>query len=139
MIEYKMKPIQFGIVGIVLQAVGLVAFILISNTGVSALGKPIVVGLTLLGVTLLLWHGIKQAKTRQAALFVLPALLALGYVVAFHVVGALGSPGLLRDMEFTPEYLLSVSRVTAIVFLFYVVAAMLLYFVNAKKTLIRKT
>jgi hypothetical protein len=124
-----MRPIHFGIAGTVLQGVGLAAFILISGMGIATVGKPIVIGLTLVSVALLLWHGVKQAKTR-AALCLLPALLALGYVIAFHAVGALGFSGLLRDMEFSADYLLSVLRVTAIVFVLYVIGTALLYFVS---------
>lgn len=124
-----MKPIRFGVTGTVLQGVGLAAFVLISRTGIANVGKPIVIGLTLVSVALLLWHGVKQVKTRTA-LCLLPALLALGYVVAFHAVGALGFRGLLRDMEFSADYLLSVFRVAAIVFVLYAIGTALLYFVS---------
>lgn len=125
----KMKPVRFGLAGMVLQGAGLAAFILISRTNISTVGKPVVIGLTLVSVALLLWHSVKQAKT-PAVIFMLPALLALGYIVAFHAVGAMGFHGLLRDMEFSADYLLSVLRVTGIVFVAYVVGTALLYFVS---------
>lgn len=125
----KMKPGRFCVVGMALQGMGLVAFILISRTSIATVGKPVVIALTLASVALLLWHSVKQAKTPMV-IILLPALLALGYTVALHAVGAIGFRGLLRDIEFSTDYLLSVLRVTGIVFVLYVIGTTLLYFVG---------
>ena len=124
-----MNPVRFGLVGMVFQGIALVAFILISHTNIATFGRPVVIGLMLFSVALLLWPNVKQAKT-PAVIFFRPALLALGYVVAFHEVGAMEFHGLLRDKEFSAEYFLSVLRVTGVVFVLYVIGTALLYFIS---------
>ncbi|MEN6544240.1 hypothetical protein [Parvibaculum sp.] len=126
-----MKLIRFGVMGIALQGMGLAAFILISRTSVATIGKPAVIGLTVVSVASLLWRSVTQAKT-PTVIFLLPALLALGYAIAFHVVGVFGFRGLLRDAEFSVDYLLSVLRVTGIVFVLYAIGTASLYFVGKK-------
>jgi hypothetical protein len=124
-----MKAIRFAVVGLVVQALGLASFILISRTSVAAVGKPAVIGLMLTGIALLLWREIKQAKT-PVTLLQFPVLLALGYAIAFHLVGAVGFRGLVRDVEFSGDYLLSVLSTTGVVFVVYAIAAALLYFLD---------
>ncbi len=124
-----MKLIHFGLAGAALQGSGLILFILISRTDIAPVGRAVVIGLTLLSLALLLWNGIKKAKN-WVTLLLLPTLLALGYVVAFYAIGFLGFHGLLRDMGFSADYLLSVLRVTAVVFVLYVIGTGLLCFVR---------
>jgi hypothetical protein len=125
----KMKLVRFGIAGMILQGLGVAAFILICRTNVAAVGKPAVVGLTMVAVAMLLWFAIKQAKT-WVVLLQLPVLLAIGYSIAFHLVGLLGFRGLLRDTEFSPDYLLSVLGTTGILLVLYIIGATFLYFVD---------
>jgi hypothetical protein len=129
--DLTMKPVRFGIAGVVLQGIFLAAFILISRTSIAAMGKPVVIGLALICMVVLLWQGVKEAQTR-ATLFRLPLLLALGYIIAFHVVGVLGFRGLLRDWDFSADYLMSVLRVTIIVFVLYAIGTALLYLLRTK-------
>ncbi len=65
------------------------------------------------------------------SLWPLPEVLAVGYIIAFHLVGLVGFGGLTRDIH-PPygEYLLSVLRVTVGLFLVYVIATALLFALN---------
>ena len=123
----NMKLLTSGILGVVLQGACLVAFVLTSRTSFADTRKPLVITLACLVVVLLLWRGVRNASN-PASLCLLPVMLAVGYVVAFHLAGEVGFPGLLRDVH-SPysEYLGSVSRVTAILFFLYGIVTVLLF------------
>ena len=122
-----MKLVQFGIFGIILQAVCLIAFILISRTTFAHLGEPIVISVGCLSVGFLLWRGVRNASG-ATSLCLFPIVLAVGYTIAFHLVGAIGFPGLMRDI-YPPygEYLWSVLRVTVVLLLVYGIITALLF------------
>lgn len=122
-----MKLVQFSIFGIILQAVCLIAFILISRTTFADLGKPIVISAGCLSVGFLLWRGVRNASG-PTSLCLLPVVLAVGYTIAFHLVGAIGFPGLMRDIH-PPygEYVLSVLRVALALLLAYGIITALLF------------
>jgi hypothetical protein len=117
-----MKIVQFSIFSVVLQGLLLSAFILVSRTTFAELGKPVVICLAFLSVGLLLWQGVRRASDFKS-LCLLPVILAIGYVLAFHLVGEFFFPGLLRDV-YLPHgaYLWSVLRVTLVLFLGYGIA-----------------
>lgn len=120
-----MKTITRGILGIVLQAVCLIAFIEVSRTSIAEIGKPLVVLLSALSVLLFLWNWLKSEE-RKIILWI-PALLAVGYSIAFHLVGLVGFPGLLADVSLSVDYAKSVLSVTAIMFGGYSIATGFLY------------
>ena len=120
-----MKLFWFGILGLLFQGAGLAAFILVSRFSDSTLGKLIVVAITGLAVCTVLWEGVRRSKGIPAACL-LPILLTLGYVVAFHVLGILGFTGLLND-AWPPwlDYFLSVLRGGGILMAMYGLATLL--------------
>ena len=120
-----MKTIARGILGIVLQAVCLIAFIVVSRTSVAEIGKPFVVLLSVLSVLLFLWCWLRNEERR--VILWIPALLAIGYSIAFHLVGLVGFPGLLADVSMSADYAKSVLSVTAIMFGCYSIATGFLY------------
>jgi hypothetical protein len=122
-----MKLVQFSIFGMILQSVCLIAFILISRTTLADLGKPIVISLACLGVAFLLWRGVRNASG-PTSLCLLPVVLAVGYIVAFHLVGIIGFRGLMRDIH-PPygEYLWSVLRVAVVLLVVYSIVTALLF------------
>ena len=124
------KLIRFSILGIALQGTSLLVFVLISRTNLAALGKPSVISLAGLSVGILLWRGVRNA-TDSTSLFLLPLTLAVGYIIAFHLLGVIGFAGLLTDLH-SPydEYFWSVFRVTVGLFLLYGIATVLLFMVN---------
>jgi hypothetical protein len=89
-----MKFAQFAILGTILQGAFLIAFILVSRGRFAGVGKPLVITLACLSVTLILGVGVRNAKD-STSLCLLPVMLAVGYVIAFHLVGEIGFPGLL--------------------------------------------
>jgi hypothetical protein len=120
-----MKTIKRGILGVVLQAVCLIAFIEVSRTSIAGIGKPLVVLLSVLSVLLFLWNWLKNEKRR--IILWIPVLLAVGYSIAFHLVGLVGFPGLLADISLSADYAKSVLSVTAIMFGCYSIATGFLY------------
>jgi hypothetical protein len=121
-----MKLFKLTIAGFLIQALGLIAFILVSRTSVAAIGKPAVIALFTLALMLVLWFSFKWISTRSSLIY-LPALLAFGYVVAFHVVGMVAFHGLLSDWDFSLGYLLLLLRMAAIMFVLYAIAAGFLF------------
>lgn len=114
-----MKMVQFSILSVVLQGFLLIAFVLVSRTTFAELGKPLVICLALLTVGLLLWREVRRTRDFKF-LCLIPFILAIGYIFAFHLVGEFVFPGLLRDV-YLPygAYLWSVLRVTLVLFLGY--------------------
>jgi hypothetical protein len=120
----------FSAMGILYQSISLAAFMFIAQTGFAELGKPLVVGAAILASALLVWIWIRSIE-KAIWIFLVPAALAVGYLVAFHLVGVLFFPGLLGD--FYPPYIdyaLAVMRVTANVFVLYAIGTALLVLLN---------
>ncbi len=120
-----MKTIARGILGIVLQAVCLIAFIEVSRTSIAEIRKPLVVLLSVLSALLFLWNWLKNEERR--IILWIPVLLAVGYSITFHLVGLVGFPGLLADDSLSADYAISVLSVTAIMFSCYSIATGFLY------------
>jgi hypothetical protein len=125
-----MRLFWFGILGLLVQGVGLAAFMLVSRSSVATFGKLTVVIITGLAVCTLLWEGVRRSK-RIVAVCTLPVLLTLSYVAAFHLLGVLGFPGLLKD-AWPPwlDYFLSVLYVSGILLAMYALATLLFFAVN---------
>lgn len=125
-----MKLVSFGIFGLLIQGAGLAAFMVVSRSSVATLGKPAVIVITGLVVCTLLWEGVRRSKGILSACL-LPVMLALGYTVAFHLLGVLGFPGLLSDAK-QPwfDYSLSVLRVTGTLLVLYGLLTVLFFAIN---------
>jgi hypothetical protein len=125
-----MKIFWFGILGLLVQGVGLAAFMLVSRLSDATLGKLTVVVITGLAVCTLLWEGVRRSK-RILTVCALPFLLTLSYVVAIHLLGVLGFHGLLKD-AWPPwlDYFLSVLYVSGILLVIYGLTTLLFFAVN---------
>jgi hypothetical protein len=125
-----MRILLFGILGVLIQGAGLGAFILVSRSSIAGFGKPAIVVVTGLAICALLWEGVRRSK-RIFTVCLLPITLALGYVLAFHLLGLLGFPGLLSD-AWPPwlDYALAVVRVTGYLLVLYGVATVLFFAIN---------
>jgi hypothetical protein len=111
-----MRYRMFALTSIVLNSCLLSAFIVAARIDSSNLGKPVIITVGFASVTLLLWHALRDA-THNNAVLVCPLLLALGYVIAFNVLGLLAFPSLLRDVAASlTDYLWSLVKVTGILF-----------------------
>lgn len=125
-----MRLFRFGTFGLLVQGAGLAAFIVVSRSSIAVLGKPAVIILTGLAVCMLLWEGVRRSKQMLAACL-LPLTLALGYDVAFYLLGLLRFPGLLSGAkELSLDYLLSLLYVTGTLFALYSVATVLFLAIN---------
>jgi hypothetical protein len=92
-----MRTFIVAVAGLVLQTIGLVAFVGVSTVSWNASGKWLVIGVSALAMgLLLLWANSPYRFSRSV---VQSALLALGFLIAHHALGILFSPGLLKDIE----------------------------------------
>lgn len=125
-----MRLFWFGTLGLLAQGVGLAAFMLISRSNGATAGKLTVVVLTGLAICALLSEGVRRSRG-ILGVCPLPVLLTLGYVVAIHLLGVLGFPGLLKD-ACPPwvDYLLSVLYVSGILLTIYGLATLLFFAAN---------
>ncbi len=117
----------FCAIGVFYQAASLAAFMLVARTGFADVGKPLVVGVAMPASALLMWIWIRSIK-KAIGIFLVPAALAIGYAVAFHLVGVVLFPGLLGDF-YPPffDYALAVLRVTSNVFVLFGVGTALIF------------
>jgi hypothetical protein len=122
-----MRLFLFGVVGLLIQGAGLAAFMEVSRSGNAAMGKLAIVVITGLAICALLWEGVRRSK-RVLTVCLLPFALAFGWVLAFHLLGLLGFPGLLND-AWPPwlDYVLSVLRVTGYLLVMYGLATALFF------------
>jgi hypothetical protein len=122
-----MKLFWFGILGLLVQGTGLAAFMLVSRSSDAMVGKITVVVIVGLAVCTLLWEGVRRSKG-ILTVCALPFLLTLSYVLAIHLLGMLGFPGLLRD-AWPPwlDYFLSVLRMSGDLLVMYGLATALLF------------
>ena len=127
--------IRFGIAGFLIQIGALWAFILISRTDYAPYGKPLVIALVILVLGTLLWHEVR--KTPGCGRFcLLPLVLSLGYLVAFHLLDLIGFRGLMKDLQFDIDYLWSILRALATVSFLYGIAT--LAFALLARTMFRR-
>jgi hypothetical protein len=123
----------FSVIGVLYQAVFLAAFMSVAQTEFAEVGKPLVVGATILSSALLVWIWVHSIKKTMWIILV-PASLAVGYTIAFHLVGVALFPGLLSDF-YAPflDNALSVLRVTANVFVTYGIGIALIVLLQRSK------
>jgi hypothetical protein len=115
----------FTVFGILLQALGIGLFSAVSRTNWSSFGQPIVLLGMGLSLFILLWRTLKKRR-KARAIVVAGVCLAVGYVLAFHIVGAIAFPGLLRDLH-SNGYVGSVFRVFIIAAVLHSVFAATLF------------
>jgi hypothetical protein len=121
-----MKITRLALVGVILQMILLATFILVSRSEHAQLGKSVVIGVAMLGMMGLFLYAVKVHTIQQ--LILLSGLLAIGYILGFHILGILYFPGLLKDFdEWSTDYLQSALAVTATLFAIYVIAVLVLF------------
>ena len=128
--ELSVKLFGFGIFGLLVQGAGLTAFVLVSRSSFAAVGKPAIIVIAGLAICTLLWEGVCRSKG-ILTVCLMPLLLAVGYDVAFHLLGMLGFPGLLSDAR-QPwlDYGLSILHVTITLLILYGLATALFFASN---------
>lgn len=114
-----LRFLGFSAIGVLYQSMSLAAFMFVSGTRFADVGKPLVVGAAMLSTALLVWIWVRSMQ-KKLWLISVPGALAIGYVVAFHLVGLVLFPGLLGD--FYPPYIdyaLAVLRVASNAFVLF--------------------
>lgn len=112
-----MNVLRLAGLGVLVQAIALVLFILVSHSEIGLVGKPIVIALACVAMMFILWHAIKKLSRFELMFF--PILLACGYVISFYGLGAAFFPGLLKDFEWSSEEALATLRVFSVVVVLY--------------------
>ena len=120
-----MKLFRLAFIGFLLQLFGIAGFIAVSRTSVGPLGKPAIIMLVAIFIALVIWASFKVIGLLGSVVY-LPGLLAVDYVIAFHVVGITIFPGLLRDWGLSLDYFVSLLRVAGVVFVLFAVTSILL-------------
>ena len=92
-----MRIIRLSLAGVAVQAISLALFAIVSRTRATAIGKPSVYGLALVGIVFVIWRAV-IGRTGWISLCLLPLLLGFGYIAAWHLVGAIWFKGLLWDV-----------------------------------------
>ena len=120
----------FSAIGVLYQSISLAAFIFVARTDFAYVGKRLVVGAAILTTALMVWIWIRSMQETRW-LILAPASLAVGYSLAFHLVGVMFFPGLLGDF-YPPflDYALAVLRVTGSVFVIFALGTAFLVFLN---------
>lgn len=109
------NPVRFWalifLLGSVIQITGICLFSATSMTRWSQFGQPIALGLTFVALVALLWFAFRNRNKPRA---IVPVGVGLGaaYLLAFHVVGIVIFPGLLREVA-AQRYWISLIRVFA--------------------------
>lgn len=124
-----MKIARWAVIGFVLQAALLIAFIYASRLDEVMFGKPVVIAFAVGAMGLLLWRATRV--TSRLELIAICATLAVGYMVAFHAVGFLWFPGLLKDLDgLSWAYARSIVAVVGVVFAVYTVTSMAMFWLQ---------
>lgn len=97
--------------GTLVQILGISLFSSTSTTGWSRIGQPTALGVTLLGIIALLWFAFTN-RNRPGTIILAGVALGAAYMLAFHLVGIVSFPGLLRDAD-AQGYWISILRVFA--------------------------
>jgi hypothetical protein len=125
-----MKIARWAVVGFILQAALLIAFVYASRLNEVMFGKPAVMAFAVGSMGLLLWRAARV--TSRLELIAICATLAVGYMAAFHVVGFLLFPGLLKDLDgLSWAYARSIIAVVGAVFAVYAVTSMVMFWFQA--------
>lgn len=126
-----MRIARWSVIGFILQATLLVAFIYASRLDEVMFGKPIVIAFAVGAMGLLLWRAARV--TLRLELIAICASLAVGYMVAFHSVGFLWFPGLLKDLDgLSWAYIRSIVAVAGVLFAVYTVISMAMWEIQGR-------
>jgi len=121
-----MRILRFGVVGVLVQAAALAAFILVSRSSWARTGKPLVMSLAVLAIGLVLWREIR-CSSGIASLFWLPVVLSFGWLLAVEALGAVAFPGLLTDSHWDIDYLFDSVRILVDLTIVYGIATIALF------------
>lgn len=120
-----MNLLRIASLGIFAQAIGLIAFILVSRSDTAGLAKQAVIGVTIVAMLLLLWMGVQHLTFGRRV--VLAGLLAIGYIITWEILGITFFPGLLKDFELLSlDNLRASTQVALFVFLLYAIGSVVL-------------
>jgi hypothetical protein len=118
------------VIGTVVQAAGIAGYMVVSlRNPMATSGKTIAFAVIMVGVGALVWREMRRGASLGALLGV-SGLLAVGYVVAFVMLGTFTFHGLLIGAEMSGRYAMTMLRVGINVFVIYAIGTMLLFLVR---------
>lgn len=92
------QALKYILIGIVIETVGLLGFILLSKLPDSHLTKPTVLIFSGVSVIALIWVAARYLPFRS--LVAIATGLTIGFIAVFQVLGFLFFPGLVKDVHF---------------------------------------
>ncbi len=117
-----MRIFIVAMIGFAIQAIGLVTFITTAKSSWAATTKPVVIGTTVLALAVLLLFANNQYRFLRSV--AISALLALGYLVAYHTLGILFFPALLMDLQIPSiEHMRAVMPIFGLLFVLYLMGS----------------
>jgi 4-hydroxybenzoate polyprenyltransferase len=120
--------VKLGAWAILLHALGLFAFVCVSERLPHPLLKSLCIVMTGAAAVAVLYVFIRK-RSGVVAIVAASFVMAVGYQLAFHAIGLLGLRGLLRDVG-SGEYMMSLLAVTGTVFAGYLVVTAVLALIN---------
>ncbi|HWZ58138.1 MAG TPA: hypothetical protein VNW46_04105 [Gemmatimonadaceae bacterium] len=125
-----MRYVWLFVIGTVVQAAGIAGYMVVSlRNPMATSGKTIAFAVIMVGVGALVWREMRRGASFGALLGV-SGLLAVGYVVAFVVLGTFTFHGLLIGAEMSGRYAMTMLRVGINVFVIYAIGTALLALVR---------
>jgi hypothetical protein len=121
-----MSVLMFGLIGLATQLALLAIFISVSRSAFASTGKPIVLVVAFVALSLIIWSAVNRTK-KVTHVLALPPVLALGYLIAFYLLGLIAFPGLLSEATTSSDYIGSVLRVGCALLVIYATATGVLY------------
>jgi hypothetical protein len=107
------------LVGVIVQTAGLTAFAYIANTELADVLKPAIYLAAGMAVAAIQWQVVRSSKARKAEFVLTPALLAIGFSLAYLIAGKLRFHLLLNGLDWSFDSLRGVARSTIWVLLLY--------------------
>ena len=120
---------QFGLLGLLIHALGIYAFVIVSKSAPLLVWKLLIIGATGIASALLLWVSIRRRRTILSAI-ACAAVLAVDFELAFHLVGLFGFRGLLGEAA-SFSYVASLSEAIGVIFILYLIPAIAMYWIIA--------
>jgi hypothetical protein len=119
-----MRVLSAAIAGFVIQAMGLGAFVAIADSTWALPGKQAVIVITFLLMAALLFFANRPYVFKRSV--AVSILLALGYLGAYHLLGAIFFPGLFKDLQIpSVEHFWAILPIFGLLFVLYLAGSAL--------------
>lgn len=124
------QALKYILIGIAIEAVGLLGFILLSKLPGSNLTKPTILILSVVSVAALLWVAARSLPFRS--LVAIATGWTAGFIVVIQVLGFLFFPGLVKDVHFlSGAHLEAILALLALVYLAHIAGTVIVILIQS--------